>query len=160
MSKNVEIVYADFKGLHVEAPENKIPPEYSPNTQNFFVRNNELRSRPTFHTILPAPSGPHPVLGTAGFFDATGQLHTVAICPQTSLLFENQIYQLTPANTWQPVPLGGSVSLPVLNAITPVQWRVYGSVLYFCNGTVYVGFWDGINDWQALDTMVTQPFGV
>lgn len=134
MSKYFEITYEPpFKGLHVQAPETAIEPGYSPATQNFFFRNNELRSRPVFTTsgVPPAPNGT--VAFIASFFDATAMMHTVA-------LTSTALYQLTPLNAWVSLLGGVTGSGP-----TPFQTfanRIVWSSLLSTAPNIY--YWDGI----------------
>lgn len=106
MSKNVELVYDAFKGINVQSPENKIPKEFSPSTQGFWVRNNELRSAPVFESVIPFPSATSPVGAIGGFYDAAGGLHVFAIVetPLTGSL----LYQLGSGGTWSIIPFGGA----------------------------------------------------
>lgn len=145
-----------FGGLNVQAPENLIGPQYTPDMNNMMLKNGEIRSKPNFKQLLPGPDGVNPILGVGSFLSANQIWHTVSMTPRG-------LFQLVPnwqgqiaigQNPW--VYLGG----PPL-ATAPLVWQAYAGNLYYTNGW-HLSAWDGaaqapINDVAFLGTINPPP---
>jgi hypothetical protein len=147
-----------YGGIHVQAPENMIGPQFTPAALNVFTRNSELRSRPLFRQIMPGPDGNSPVLGCGSFLSINQTWHTFAMTQrglfQLNTNWPQQIAQGT--NPWQ--FLGGATL-----STAPVAWQVYAGVLYYSNSN-HLCAWDGafptaIADVAFVGSTPSWPFG-
>jgi hypothetical protein len=134
-----EISYAGpYSGLHVQLPETLIPDSSSPSTNNFMLRNGELRSRPVFQREFALPNNQNPGLGQYSFLDVNSVWHTV-------LFTADALWQLAGnartagANPW--TYLGG----PNLVAGNPVAYQAFANILYYTNGGPTLASWDGLS---------------
>lgn len=126
-----------YGGLHVQAPANLIGPQFSPDFNNFMLRNAELASKPNLTQLLPGPDGRNMILSVGSFLSANQVWHTVAMTPRG-------LFQLSPnslslvsrgVNPWN--YLGG----PALTT-APLTWQAYAGILYYGNGQ-HLSAWDG-----------------
>lgn len=128
-----------YGGLNVQFPENQIGPNFTPQMNNLWFRNAELRSRPQFLNFIPGPDGMNPILGIGSFLSKNLFWHTFAFT--TNGLFQLRVNAVALTNSgvnpWS--PLGG----PALNSGNPVSWRVFQNVLYYTNGSGHMSAWDG-----------------
>lgn len=133
----ISYVGAPYKGLHVQLPEILIPDDASPATNNFMLRNGELRSRPVFKMEFRNPDNRNPGLGQFSFLDVNSVWHTVLFTASAlwQLAGDNQKPN---ANPW--VYLGG----PNLVAGNPVAYQAFANVLYYTNGGPTLASWDGL----------------
>lgn len=131
MAKYFEIVYkGPFGGLHVQAPENVIPPEYSPNFNDFMLRNQELRSRPAFSRQTQIPSMP-----TTNGFTAIGSFGTLLGSQLNYVSWKTfgidptgPLYALDYSSGVYSWTLVGGNSQGSYNG--PISWRSFQNVLY------------------------------
>lgn len=148
MPKPFEITYhAPFGGIHTQLPESIIEEQFSPNMDNVFLRNGEIRTRPALRYMFSAPTGAV-VLGITSFVSNTGGLHTCLFTDQG--LFEilpnsfvgNQVQISSP---WQAV-----AGAPDWQN-TFVSYLVSRGVMYMTQGadpassSAHVSAWDGLS---------------
>lgn len=126
-----------YGGVHVQMPENMIGPQYTPFMNNMMLRNGEIKSRPTFHQILPGPDGNNIILGCGSFLSANQIWHTFCFTSRGLWqLVQNWPTYLTKGqNPW--VLIGGALDT------TPVAWVAFQGILYFSNTTPHLLAWDG-----------------
>ena len=135
-----------YAGLHVQAPETLIPDNASPAMSGVQLRNAELRSMPPFVIKLPSPDG-SAMAGQFTFLDANAVGHTVAWTGRG-------LWQLSGNNP----PFAASWSIlggPAINPNIPMSYRAFANVLYYTNGSPFMGSWDGI----TLAPTSTTTFG-
>lgn len=126
-----------YGGLHVQAPENTIGPQYTPAMNNFMLRNGEIRSRPKFRQLFAGPDGTNFILGCGSFLSPNQILHTFCMTPRG--LFQLKTNAVSEAalgrNPWEFL---GNTPL----SSTPVAWQSYAGILYYSNG-FHLSAWDG-----------------
>lgn len=135
-----EIEYKGFEaGLDVQEPETEIPDTATPSSNNFQVRNKELRSRPPFALKFAGMDNINPALGVYSFLDSLGVSHTVGWNTRG-------LWQLSPSgqppgalSPW--AILGG----PNLVAGIPIAYQTFANILYYTNGGTFLASWDGIS---------------
>jgi hypothetical protein len=140
-----EVVYSfdGALGLAVQQPENIIPDKATPAVSNFFMRNAELRSRPTFQFEF-APPDTNQILGQFSFIDANSINHTC--CFTTKAMYQLKGNKIPPnQNPW--AYLAG----PTLQADTPVTYRAFANIMYYSNGNPHLAYWDGISQYATND---------
>ena len=127
-----------YAGLHVSLPETLIPDSASPNTNNFMLRNGELRSRPKLQLEFINPDQKNPGLGTFSFLDVNSVWHTVLFTARALWQLKGNAQTLV-ANPWD--YLGG----PTLVDGNPVAYQAFANVLYYTNGGPQLVSWDGLS---------------
>jgi hypothetical protein len=132
----IEYTFQGATGLDVQTPENLLSDKASPSTNNFLLRNSELRSRPTFQLEFPAPDNLNPGLGNTSFLDVNSVWHTVLFTPRAlwQLAGNNQAPGVNPWSF-----LGGPL-LP----LNPVAYQAFANILYYTNGAPVLVSWDGL----------------
>lgn len=125
-----------YTGLHTQAPESLIPDSASPSMSGVQLRNAELRSMPAFVLKFISPDG-GPFVGQFSFFDANAVGHTVAWTSRG--LWQLSANNPPPQQPWS--ILGG----PAINPAIPMSYRAFANVLYYTNGSPFMGSWDGIS---------------
>lgn len=127
-----------FGGLHVQAPDNTIGPQYSPALSNVILRNSEIRTRPQFRQAFGGPDGTAPVLAVGSFLSKQQILHTFAVTGRGLFqLKTNAIDEMGRGNNpWSFV----GPSLAQNNV--PVSWASYAGILYYANFN-NLWAWDG-----------------
>lgn len=135
---NFEIIYAGpYTGFNVQKPENLIADSDTPASNDFFFRNSELRSRPSFvpdfTSAAPGTITAAGVLGTTMWAAVTGHgLYT---------------YNFGGA-TWNLVAGSAGLSSPIAN------WRIFNSVLYLTmQGQPTLSSWDGTTFTLSIATV-------
>lgn len=124
-----------YAGLDVQTPENLLSDKASPSTNNFLLRNSEMRSRPVFRREFTAPDNKNPPLGHTSFLDVNSVWHTVLFTASAAWQLAGNNLGIKPWNY-----LGG----PNLVAGNPVASQAFGEVLYYTNGGPVLASWDGI----------------
>jgi hypothetical protein len=110
---------------------------------NVWLRNQEIRSAPTFGVMFRGPESNNPPLGQASFMDANNTNHTCSFT--TTGLWQLNFRNNVPGqNPWTFV--GG----PSLTTGIPVSARAFANVLYYTNGGPQLLSWDGIANSTSL----------
>ena len=144
-----EIMYGQkFTGINVQSPANLIADTDAVDINNFIVRNAQITSRPQFIPwSTPALAGPAVLTGQGTFLSPAGFYHTFAFDSAGVLYNLNGITKA----------LAVIATLPTLQGILPVNWRVFNSILYWVNGSQSIGAWDGQ---LAAGGIITSGVGV
>jgi hypothetical protein len=142
---NFSVTYkGPWKGIDVSMPENAIDRASTPFSQNFIMKNGELRSRPRQSQLIPAlPDGTTPnAIHT--FTDSNNVTHTVAIS-SSGLWQLNRNWPIAIAtrqiqNCWSKV--GTFPVQPGLNI--PSAHEVFVNKFFWTTGGSFLWSWDGI----------------
>src|SRR5207245_11060107 len=111
-----------------------IPPSSSPFSQNFIMKNGELRSRPRMSLGIPGPQDNSPINNVNTFLDSNNVVHTT-IVTQTGLWQLNRTWttnkerKSTFQNVWSKVGTFGVQPGPNLPSAT----QVFVNSLYWTN---------------------------
>lgn len=135
-----------YGGLHVQAPENLIPPSHSPAIDNMFLRNMELRSRPNFVHLLKGPDGVNPITAVGSFLSPNQVWHTFAFTPRGMFQLKVNSASLSQTGTNPWVFLAG----PSQDPLVPVSWASYSGILYFTSGK-HLSAWNGVANAPITD---------
>jgi hypothetical protein len=133
-----------WKGVDVSKPENLLDPASTPLTQNFIMKNGELRTRPIQKLSIPGlPDNSIPnALHT--FSDSNNVVHTVVVS-SSGLWQLNRSWMATlalkqPKKAWAKV--GTFPQQPGLNVIS--DHVVFVNKFFWTNGGSQLWSWDGI----------------
>lgn len=138
-----EITYqAPFKGPNVQLPENVIPKEFSPFTNNFIFKNGEIRTKPVLKKFIPGPPDKSIINAVYGFTDGNNVTHTVAVTA-TGLWQLNFNWQQFKGKAWNRVS-----SFPAGTGFSnlPSACAVFVNKFYFTNGGHDLWAWNGIDN--------------
>lgn len=149
MGKNYfEITYqGPFKGVNSNLPEDVMGKEYAVVSNNFILKNGEIRTRPRQNSILPpTPDGKAQNIITS-FLDANNVTHTVAVTG-TGLWQLNRNWNKNPISAQKAWNLVGQYPvLPGPNIAAASS--VFVNKFFWTNGSPNLWMWDGITSTGA-----------
>jgi hypothetical protein len=127
-----------YTGINVTDPENEIPKESTPSALNFWLRNNEIRSRAKNYRLIDGASDNRPFRALSTFLDANYFVHTVGVTA-------TGLWQLNPNwNTPNATPDWNQVGgFTTPGPDVPYPYATFINKFYFCNGSSNLFYWDG-----------------